>query len=886
MPLITERQKNIHPAEYPTAMSTALATDTVSVTATTTNTVDSKVEATIAAENTNALVKSSSNVVTLIVTSPSSSSTKEITNIEELANLSVSPATPTISTINSQPSGECTSSSVTLTTPSGSPTVSTPGSSPSNSYSLDFLHSVGVQMTGGANLSAICKNNTNNNRTLTPFNSQNTGVMSPVRTAYPYQNLLPQRPHPLHGRYTANSGGGIGVSSNSNHMRDQRGHRFQHNHHHHHPQQLTIASFMQKDLLNENILSGGNRCGTSENGPEDNDGVDVNNNNGDYTNQHSYRNHQRCHNYYQSHYQQSQQHRLSGIQHGYVALHPSYHNEVENDGSSRVIRSGSSTYSQNVKRNSMYQNHQNHQNNSDVTSTSEQSLPIHKHSVEETGCGSVNTSDVAKGNNDNNNLWPSKQFHQKLLSSKKSNCGSNVSYSCSSSSSTTSSVSSSNSSQASTTSYRQQKVKPSTQMNLVIETLPRKVNTSTHRGSHRLQQVNYRNQQHHPQQYTSTATVSQSSTSQQPHQNIHNLTYVNTGGLTTMSSVGMGPTASSRSSSPSLHPTITSTSGVQSQDAISSVVLSYTPNQFQSQQQHQQSFICGKRLTTPFALNVPSTHVHSTSPHTVGNMICYAQLNDSVISCDSNQAPGTVQEAKSRDYDDSDSSSTNSAIQSQRRNKYQQAKSVSLSSSSSTSSASSSTTRNFNGPVSALPVVAMTHLQSPEPTEFGYSSTLSSTTQNYTPQTQKLTSPQQQSPFRSNGVISMLNVPFANNYADDDLNSMKQHPLKHQGIQHQQRHFYFASGEHLNATPLSAHVANGGYWSPLQHSNFIYPQPANFLHSSASAPCTTPSATISPGFSEHDDHHFHHLHNQQHLNIVNQTEGLPSANQIKRTFVD
>lgn len=865
MPLIPESQRNIHPAEDPTAMSTALATNTVSATATTTSIVDSKVETTIAAENTSGLVKSPSNVVTLTVTSPSSSSPKEISNIDEFANLSVQIASP-------QPSGESTNSSVTLTTPSGSPTVSTPGSSPSNSYSLDFLHSVGIQMTGGANLSALCKNTTHNNRIITPYNSQNTGVMSPVRTAYSYQNILPQRPHPMHGRYTSNSGGGIGVGSSSNHMRDQRTHRFQHSHHHHHPQQLTIASFMQKELFNENVLAGGNRCDISDNGPEDSDGVDVNNNNGDYTNQHSYRNHQRCHNYYQSHYQQSQQHRLSGMQHGYVALHPSYNREAENEGGSRVTRSGGNAYSQHLKRNNMYQNHQ---SNGEVTSNSVQSLPVHKHSVvEEIDGGNVNASNNAKGNNENNNLWSSKQFHQKILSSKKSNSGANVSYSCSSSSSTTSSVSS-NSSQASTSSYRQQKVKSSTQMNLIIETLPRKVNASTHRGNHRLQQVNY-----HNQQFTSAAGGSQSSTTQQTHQNIRNLTYVNTEGLT--ASVGIGPTVPSRSCSPSLPPPVASTSGCQSQDAISSVVLSYTPNHFQSQQQHQQNFICGKRLTTPFALNVPSSHVHSTSPHTVGNMICYAQLNDSVTSSDSNQAPCAVQGAKSRDYDDSDSSSTNSAVQSQRRNKYQQAKSVSLSSSSSTSSTSSSTTRNFNGPTPALSIVAMPHLQSPEPTEFGYNPTFSSTSQHYTPQTQPLASPQQQSPFRSNGVISMLNVPFTNNYPDDDLNTMKQHSLKHQGIHHQQRHFYFTTGEHLNTTPLPAHVANAGYWSPLQHSSFIYPQPANFL---AAAPCVTPTATLSPGFSEQDDHHFHHPHNQQQLNLVNQTEGLPPAGQTKRRYL-
>ncbi|XP_011191026.1 poly(A) RNA polymerase gld-2 homolog B [Zeugodacus cucurbitae] len=866
--LITESQRNIHLAEDSTAMSTALATNTVSATATTTSTVDSKVETTIAAESTDALVKPSSSVVTLTVTSPSSSSAKEITNIEELANLSVSPTPPAIPTTNTQSSGESSSSSLTLTTPSGSPTVATPGSSPSNSYSLDFLHSVGVQMTGGANISALCKNNPNNNRTITAFNSQNTGVMSPVRTAYSYP--LPQRPHPMHGRYASTSGGGVGVGGGSNHMRDQRGHRFQH-HHHHHPQQLTIASFMQKDLLNENIIGGGQRSGISENGPEECDGVDVNNNNGDYTNQQSYRNHQRCHNYYQSHYQQSQPHRLPGVQQGYVALHPSFHSEVENDGSSRVIRSGSSNYSQNAKRNSMYQNHQ---NNGDATSNSTPSLPIHKHGVvEETDCGdgSVVSSDNTKGKSENNNLWSSKQFHQKLLNSKKSNSGSNVSYSCSSSSSTTSSVSS-NSSQASTTSYRQQKAKSSTQMNLVIETLPRKANMSAHRSNHRLQQVNYHNQQHHPQQYTSAAGL-QSSAVQQPHQNIHNLTYVNTEGLTTLSHVGWGSTTPSRSCSPSLPPPVASTSGIQSQDPISSVVLSYTPNHYQTQ---QQSFVCGKRLTTPFAMNVPSTQMHSTSPHTVGNMICYTQLNDSTTSCESNQTQGT----KSRDYDDSDSSSTNSAVLSQRRNKYQQVKSISLSSSSSTSSTSSSTTRNLNGPVQALSVIAMPHLQSPEPTEFGYNPAFASTSQHYTPQAQPLTSPQQQSPFRSNGVISMLNVPFANTYTDDNLNSMKQQPLKHQGIQHQQRHFYFASGEHINATPLSAHVPNGGYWSPIQHSNFIYPQPANFL---ATAPCATPTATLSPGFSEHDDHHFHHLHSQQQLNIVNQTEGVPSAGQMKRS---
>ncbi|XP_049310982.1 poly(A) RNA polymerase gld-2 homolog B [Bactrocera dorsalis] len=859
VPLITESQRKIHPAEDPTAMSTALATNTVSATATTTSTVDSKVEITIAAENASGLVKSTSNVVTLTVTSPSLSSPQEITNIDEFASLPVLPAAP-------QPSGESTNSSVTLTTPSGSPTASTPGSSPSNSYSLDFLHSVGVQMTGGANLSALCKNNTNNSRTITPFNNQNTSVVSPVRTAYSYQNILPQRSHPMHGRYTPNSGG-IGVGNSGNHMRDQRAHRFQHSHHHHHPQQLTIASFMQKELLNENVLAGSNRCDISDNGPEDSDGVDVNNNNAEYTNQHSYRNHQRFHNYYQSHYQQSQQHRLSGMQQGYVTLHPSYNREVENEGGSRVSRSGSYAYSQHVKRNNTFQNHQ---NNGEATSNSVQSLPVHKHSVEDIDGENVSASNNAKGNNANNNSWSSKQFHQKLLSSKKSNSGSNVSYSCSSSSSV-----SSNSSQASTSSYRQQKVKSSTQMNLIIETLPRKVNTSTHRGNHRLQQVNY-----HNQQYTSAAGGSQSSTAQQTHQNIHNLTYVNTEGLTTISSVGMGSTGPSRSCSPSLPPPVASTSGGQCQDAVSSVVLSYTPNHFQPQQQHQQSFISGKRLT-PFALNVPSTNVHSTSPHPVGNMICYAQLNDSVTSSDSNQVPSAVQGAKIRDYDDSDSSSTNSAVQSQRRNKYQQAKSISLSSSSSTSSTSSSTTRNFNGPVPALSIVAMPHLQSPEPTEFGYNPTFSSTSQHYAPQAQPLASPQQQSPFRTNGVISMLNVPFANNYPEDDLNSMKQHSLKHQGIHPQQRHFYFASGEHLNATPLSAHVANAGYWSPLQHSSFIYPQPANFL---ASAPCLTPTATLSPGFSEQDDHHFHIPHNQQQLNIVNQTEGLPPAGQIKRSL--
>ncbi|XP_053948280.1 poly(A) RNA polymerase gld-2 homolog B isoform X1 [Anastrepha ludens] len=864
-----DNQKNSYSAEdaspKKTAMATVLPSSTVSSPTAITTTVDPKVKTTIAEDDTENSEESISTAETLTVTTPFSTSVNEINAIGEFQTPSVSPATTSTSTVTSK-TLDNTSSTVTLATPPTSSTTSTQGSTFSNSYSLDFLHSVGEQMTGGANLSPHCKSNTNDMRT-TVFNSQNPVVVSPVRNVY-YQNSLPQRPHIMHERYVPNSSG-FGFNSNSSttgvHTRDQRGHRFQQ--HHHHPQRLTIGSFMQKELLNEGFIGSGSSSSNGNNGINgsgDSGSVDVNNNNGEH------RNNQRR-NYYPSHYQQ----RVSKAQHEYASVQSSYNNEIGNNGVSRTSRNGSSTPLQQSKQ-YMYQNHQ---NNVGATSNSYQNRGV----VEETdsggGSGNVSGGNESNGTNEtiSNNVRLSKQSQQKLSSAKKSSGISSATSSCSSSSA------SSNSSQASTTSYRQQKVKSTAQMNLVIETLPRKMNSTTHRPNHRLQQFAYHSQQHNSQQYASTTGALQSATVQQPHQNIHNLTYVNTEALTSLPNVGMSTSVPSRSCSP-LPPPPPSTPGAQSQNITPSMVLSYTPNHFQSPH-HQQSFVHGRCMFAPFALNTSSAHAassHAASPLTVGNMLCYTQLNDSGTLCDANQPTISVLTSINNDYDDSDSSSTNSVAFTQRRNNYQHVKSVSLSSSSSASSTSSSAARNFNATQQPVAVVAVPHLHSPDPSDFAYSTNFPASSQHYTTQPAPSPQQQQQSPFRGNGIISAFNVPLSNAYTDDDLNSIKQQQLKHQHLHHQQRHFYFASGEHLSAAPPSAHTGNGGYWSPLQHSNFLYPQPANLM---ASTPCLTPTATLSPCLSDHDDnyHHHHHIHNQQQLNIVTQSEVLPPVSHLKRS---
>ncbi|KAL9882315.1 uncharacterized protein ACN427_010194 isoform 2-T7 [Glossina fuscipes fuscipes] len=145
---------------------------------------------------------------------------------------------------------------VTTTISRSSSTSSSPGSGPSspNSYTLDFLHSVGVQMTGGANLAAFKANNNMNNMrsssltgsTATLYSNHTVGA-SPASNSYTFAAMAggQRQQHYMFGG--GGTGGGSGATAGSEHHYHQS--------HHHHPPQLTIASFLQKDLLGETLLS-------------------------------------------------------------------------------------------------------------------------------------------------------------------------------------------------------------------------------------------------------------------------------------------------------------------------------------------------------------------------------------------------------------------------------------------------------------------------------------------------------------------------------------------------------------------------------------------------------------------------------------------------------
>ncbi|XP_067642222.1 poly(A) RNA polymerase gld-2 homolog B-like isoform X2 [Eurosta solidaginis] len=859
---ITENQGK----DKKTTMTTALKR-TVLSTAATTSTIDSTAtKTTIVAENVNTLSEGpSSNTAASL---SSQTLPNEIVLKEEFSTLLLTSRDKSASPNNPK----TTSASLSSTFLASASASTTPSTSVSpNSYSLDFLHSVGEQMNCGANLSAFPKSSIPSMRTTT-LSHENTSTGSPSRNSY--QNVGPNRQLSLSNRYMPNVGG-VGMVNNNNsiHSREQRSHRFQQYHHQPHP--LTLGAFMQKELIHGNFISagssggGGNNRGSNNahnniNGSDDSGIPDINNNNADYTNQQSYRNHQRYHNYYQSHYQSHQ--RLPPIQRAYTNTQASY-----------PINGSSSNITHYCKYHNTYQSQQ---NNGDPTSNNLYHSN-HNSLLQEDDNSGFGNEDGANGtlsgantnsNATNINFRSSKQPQQKLSNTKKSNYVSSSMLSCSSSST---SSASSNCSQASTTSYRQQKMKSSSQMNLTIETLPRKTNSSSTHRNHRLQQCNYQNPHHTLLQFSTGTCAPHSSTAQQLHQNIHNLKYVNT---ETLTNGGMSGTSQSRNCSPTLP--MSCTSGPH--DEIStSMIQAYTPNNFHSRpHQYQQNYIHGKRSAAPFPSNVCSTHATaslSTSPIPAGNIICYTpQLNDSAASCDSSQSTNIAHGTVSPDYDDSDSSSTNSVRFSQQSRSMQQSNSVSLSSSSSTSSIPSSTAiLNYNvSHQQGMSMVALPHMKSPDHTGFTYNTAFGSTSQHFTPQTQPLASPQQQpTQFRNNGIISMFNVSLSKNCIDDELNSLKQSSTK-QGIRHQQRHFYVTSGEHLNA--------NSGYWSPLQHTNFLYPQSANIM---PAAPCSTPKATLPPCLSDHDDHHHLHPHlNQQQLNIMNnQSETISLVSHAKRS---
>uniref|UniRef100_A0A1A9W310 PAP-associated domain-containing protein n=1 Tax=Glossina brevipalpis TaxID=37001 RepID=A0A1A9W310_9MUSC len=165
----------------------------------------------------------------------------------------------------------------TTATPRSSSASSSPGSgaSSSNSYTLDFLHSVGVQMTGGANLAALKANNNMSNMrsssltgSTTTLYSNHTVGASPVRNSYTFAAMAASQ----HQQHYMFGGGGTG---NGNGTATSSGHHY-HQSHHHHPPQLTVASFLQKDLLGETLLSSSTAAAANNSGGPGG-GININN---------------------------------------------------------------------------------------------------------------------------------------------------------------------------------------------------------------------------------------------------------------------------------------------------------------------------------------------------------------------------------------------------------------------------------------------------------------------------------------------------------------------------------------------------------------------------------------------------------------------------------
>ncbi|KAM7346995.1 uncharacterized protein ACRADG_006689 isoform 2-T4 [Cochliomyia hominivorax] len=792
-------------------------------------------------------------------------------------------------------------SSISTTTSTSLTSTATSVPSSPNSYTLDFLHSVGVKMSGVAIRSTSAVQGSTNN-----YGNQ-TSNNSPVHSSYPYAGVSTNQRQTryMYGNSNNNGGGSVG----SNNQQQQQHH---HHHHHHQPPQLTIASFLQKDLLGgDNILSNGNSSNSGNNGGGANSSNTRNTNN-NYNEQHYSQQQQRYHhNYYPTPYQQQ----TTGSQHS-----TNYGGVGFGSGElARLVTNGGG--GGNSQRNSgyAYTNYHNTNTANEIGMGKNNSISSHQ---QQQSRQNTNLSNYTNSSNSNNSQGNKKSSY---ASSTTSTCSSSSTKSISSNSSNTSSG---RQMQQQTNVTVQDSNNAASSLNLAIETLPSKsLGVGNQRGNHRGHHHSHHGHHHH--NHHGHHHHHQHSMMNSPnllqHQNYYNLTYVSTDG--SVNGAGGGSTSRGCSPAPqSLPPTPLSNSNCHSPKPLESspgpvaMLMNfnashlhygrYGPNaqpqmvvqqqqhfhQFQQQQQ-QQNFL-NKKMLAPLTLAMPSPspsptppsnnvtslalNTHQAPPPQPHNIICCSQLDEATTAAAAAAASSTSSVSgiiAGNDYD-SDTSSNHSSAQ----HKYHSLKSLksSLSSSSTASSASASNASlSLSGqqqtqsqicsqPSTPAACGPSTPLLSPLDYNYGGIPNTSQAFPNLQV-AQQLTTPQhtykpgndtnnQHLPhiYANNGsaVISLLNLPTKspNSYTEDDY-----HP-------HVPQQFYFNTpanqpsvNDHLNIASALTAVANrsnsnNGYWSPSPHNNqFLYQQnnttqvtlmPASVTTSSSS--CGSSSASISP----------------------------------------
>lgn len=700
----------------------------------------------------------------------------------------------------------------------------------------------------------------------------------------------------------------------------QQQHSYQQHHHHHQPTQLTIASFLQKDILGENFISSCNSSSGgagSTNQTSQSNNATINNYSDQQTTQHHFARAQGRYynNYYHTpHYHQQQApgqlHSCSyGNNNGTVdADLARFATNVGNQRPPAYNGSGYLNYNHTGSNNSLQYPSQMQPNQEQNRTRTPQSGY---------GSGGCDTGNAA---------------------SKKS-CSSASSCSSTSSSSSNSSSGSNRKQQQQQSSTQNSQQKQLSTLNLAIETLPPKTNGQQsggqrqgHRGHHHHGHGNHHHQNHyghHHHQLSNTPSTPQ-------HQNYYNLTYVSTDGTSGATSASISGT-NSRGCSPApiLPPTPSSSNpspkslencpgavammaNLHLTTASTQINYSRYPQSSAVQQFQQQQYL-NKKLLAPLTLSVPSpspsptpTHISGTLPPQASslgpgphNIICCSQLDEASTAAAAAAAKSGI--IAGNDYD-SDASSTHSSAVSNatQSRKYQTFKSLSISSSSSATSLCQQECKSQPGTPADVSA-SNTPLGSP----MGYNSyastfpnlqtsSTSGTQQTYLNHPHVLTKSSnatiagtatQMPHVYNNGVISMLSLPSQStasncegsctNYMEEDYQQRQQPPHFFLGASSAQ-----SSGEQLNiVSALSASTSrsnsSSGYWSPSHQCSFLYHQLSSSSSTSAPATsimvaphtpsCGSSSSSISPGLTDRDDHK-----SQQHLHKQMSSSGTSS----------
>ncbi|XP_073834169.1 uncharacterized protein [Musca autumnalis] len=599
----------------------------------------------------------------------------------------------------------------------------TSGHSSPGSYSLDFLHAVGVQMsTGGMKVMDVNSGGVSGN------------TMRPITGGLPAAAVNHRQQRYVFGGHNGNN------------------HPYQHHHHHPQPTQLTIASFLQKDILGEHLLSNVNNSNVST--AASNSGHSSSNNMGTHnyndqqsTNQSHYARPNQSSRYYGNYYQTSPYHQhQSSSQTVLSQLHScsGYNNNsnissavggdmtryTTSSGNPRPVYGGGGGGGYlNYNHNNIITNNSMPYSNQNFPQSQEQSRMrlCQNNCCKSGGCVDASTSSAA--------VLTKKSSHGSCSSA--SSCSSSSSASSSSSSSSSTSCGSNRKTQQTTNSSHNPQKSVASQ-NLAIETLTssklssQQGNNQRHRGhshhGHGGQQQNHHSHQNHygGHHHHHHHAMGGNTPSTPQHQNYYNLTYVSTDGSNVSGmNTGMSGT-NSRGCSPAppvLPPTPSSSNpspkslencpgpvammanlhlGSTNQINYARYASNQGPPGHQLHHYQQQQQILNKKMLPPLTLNVPSPSPSPTPSHILGtlsvagtqppvlgphNIICCSQLDEASTAAAA-AAAKTTGIIAGNDYDSDASSTHSSAVSSNtaQNKKYQSYKTLSISSSSSATS--------------------------------------------------------------------------------------------------------------------------------------------------------------------------------------------------------